>query len=326
MRVDQRFLGWGLFFLALGAVPLAVRANLLTADVAGGAWRLWPLLLVAIGIGILLRGSRAAAIGGLAVALTFGSIGGGMLAGGWVDLGALACGDARSNGTPVVSSGQLDAAAQVTLEQRCGDLNVHMSDGSTWSLSSSGDDPAPPEVSATSRQLRIRSNGRHGMFFIGMGGQREAWDVGLPRGSRIDLETTLDAGSGHLDLRTGHFASLATTVNAGDMRIDLDGATAPNLALTVNAGDVRVVLPASSSSGSITVNAGSVRLCAPAGAGLRFTTNENITSSYDFGLAGLVKSGSTWTTPGFASAAIQVDFSTTVNAGSLALNPSQGCR
>lgn len=325
MRIDQRFLGWGLFFIALGAVPLAVRAGLLTADVAGDAWRLWPLLLVAIGIGILLRGSRAAAVGGLVVALTFGVIGGGMLAGGWVDLGSLACGDARTGGTATQRSGPLDASARVTLEPRCGDLNVRMSDGSAWSLAASGTDPAP-EVSASSSDLRIRSSGRRGFFMVGFGGPRETWDVGLPRASRIDLDTTLNAGSGHLDLRTGSFGSLSTTLNAGEMRIDLDGATAASFVLTVNAGDARVVLPASSVSGSITVNAGSISLCAPAGAGLRFTTNENITSSYDFGSGGLVKSGSTWTSPGFATATIRIDLSTTVNAGSFKLNPVEGCR
>jgi len=325
MRIDQRFLGWGLFFLALGAVPLAVRANLVTADVAGGAWRLWPLLLIAIGIGVVLRGSRAAAAGGLVVALTFGVIGGGMLAGGWVDLGALACGDARSDGAPAQRSGPFDAAAQVTLEQRCGDLNVHMSDGGAWSLTSNGADPAP-DVSATSSELRIRSSGRRGIFLGNLGGPRESWEVGLPRATRIDLDTTLNAGSGHLDLRAGHFGSLATTVNAGDMRVDLEGASAVSFALTVNAGDARIVLPASSLSGSVTVNAGSISLSTPAGAGQRFTTNENITSSYDFGSAGLVKNGSTWTSPGFTSAEIRIDLSTSVNAGSFTLNPAEGCR
>lgn len=325
MRIDQRFLRWGVFFVLFGGVPLAVRAGLLTADAAGTAWRLWPLFLVGIGIGILLRGRRVAVVGGLVVAVTFGLIGGGMLAGGWGDLGALACGDATPTGTVSQRNGTLDAVARVTLDQRCGDLKVTTIDGTGWTFSSSGGD-ATPEVSPSATDLRIQSGGRRAIVFLGLSGPRESWDVGLPRGSTIDLSTTLNAGSGRLDLRTGHFGTVGTTVNAGDMRIDLDGATATRLELRVNAGDTRVVLPASSLTGSLTVNAGSIRVCAPTGVGLRFTTNDNITSSFDFRSAGLVQSGSTWTSPGFDGAELRIDLSATANAGSVALNPPDGCR
>ena len=60
MRIDQRFLGWGIFLIVLGAVPLAVRSGIVTADAAGTAVRLWPLLLVGAGIGLVLRERRQA--------------------------------------------------------------------------------------------------------------------------------------------------------------------------------------------------------------------------------------------------------------------------
>ena len=325
MRVDQRFLGWGIFFIVLGTVPLAVRGGLLTADAAGTFWRLWPLFLVGSGIGLLFRDRRAAAVGGLIVSITFGLIGGGLLAGGWGDLGAIACGDRPASGPQAEQSGPLDAVARVTLDHRCGDLNVRMTDNTGWNLASSGGDAAP-DISVSPADLRIRSAG-HRFIFPGTGGPREVWNVGLPKASTIDLTTTLNAGSGRLDLRGGHFGTISTTVNAGDMRIDLDGATASRIELRLNAGDARIVLPAGSLTGDLTVNAGSIRLCAPAGVGLRFTTNDsNITSSFDFAGAGLVKSGSTWASPGFDSATVKIDLSTTANAGSVALNPAEGCR
>jgi hypothetical protein len=324
VRIDKRLFGWGLFFVVLGSVPLAVRAGLVAADTAGMAWRLWPLLLVGSGIGLLLRGRREAAIGGLVTAVTFGLIGGGLLAGGWVDIGSIACGNGRSGGPRVEQGGTLDPAAHVTLEQRCGDVNVRMVDGTGWTLAADGGDRAP-DISASPTDLRIRSGGRR-VIFVGIGGSRETWDVGLPRGSTIDLSTTLNAGSGRLDLKGGRFGSISTTVNAGDMRIDLDGATAASIGLTLNAGDTGIVLPASALTGSLSVNAGSIRICAPPGVGLRFRTNESITSSYDFASAGLVKSGSTWTSPNFTTAEIRIDLSTTANAGSVALNPAEGCR
>ncbi len=326
MRIDQRFLGWGVFFIVLGSVPLAVRGGLVTADTAGTLWRLWPLLLVGSGIGLLLRERRAAVVGGLVVSITFGLIGGGFLAGGWGDLGAIACGDAPASGPQAERSGALDPVARVTLDHRCGDLNVRMTDSAGWTLASSGGD-APPTVSTDPADLRIRSGGQRVFVFPGTGGPREVWNVGLPKAATLDLTTTLNAGSGHLDLRAGHFGTVSTTINAGDMRIDLDGATASRLVVKLNAGDTRIVLPASSLTGDVTVNAGSIRLCAPAGVGLRFSTNDsNITSSFDFDGAGLVKDGSTWTSPGFATAPVRIDLSTTANAGSVALDPAEGCR
>ena len=326
MRIDRRFLGWGVFFIVLGAVPLAVRSGIVTADAAGTAVRLWPLLLVGAGIGLVLRERRVAMVGGLIVSVTFGLIGGGLLAGGWIDLGSLACGDAPSNaGQPQQTSGSLDAVARVTLEQRCGDVNVRIADGTGWTLASGGADRVP-DVTASSSDLRIRSSGGRGVGLFGIGGPRETWDLALPRSSTIDLTTTLNAGNGHLNLGTGHFGAVSTTVNAGDMRIDLDGAVATRVDVRVNAGDTRIVLPASSITGSLTVNAGSIEMCTPEGAGLRFTTNENITSSFDFGSSGLQKSGSTWTSSNFATAAVRIDLATTANAGSISLNPTDGCR
>jgi hypothetical protein len=305
VRIDQRFLGWGVFFIVLGSVPLAVRGGLLTTDAAGTSWRLWPLFLVGSGIGLLLRDRRAAIVGGLIVSITFGLIGGGLLAGGWGDLGAIACGNDPASGPQAQQSGALDAVARVTLDHRCGDLNVRLTDAGGWTLASSGGDAAP-DVSTSSSDLRIRSGGHRVFVFPGIGGPREIWNVGLPMASTIDLATTLNAGDGRLDLRGGHFGTIATTVNAGDMRI---------------------VLPASSLTGDLTVNAGSIRLCAPAGVGLRFTTNDsNITSSFHFDGAGLVKSGSTWTSADFVSATVTIDLSTTANAGSVVLNPAEGCR
>jgi hypothetical protein len=259
------------------------------------------------------------------VAVTFGLIGGGLLAGGWIDLGSLAGGDTGSNARhPQQVSGTLDAVARVTLEQRCGDVNVRMVDGTGWSLASGAD--RVPDVTASPADLRIRSSGGRGIGLLGIGGPRQTWDINLPRSSTIDLSTTLNAGNGHLALGTGHFGTVSTTVNAGDMWIDLAGAIATRVEVRVNAGDTRIVLPASSITGSLTVNAGSIEMCTPAGVGLRFMTNENITSSFDFGSSGLQKSGSTWTSSNFARAEIKIDLSTTANAGSIALNPTDGCR
>ena len=77
--------------------------------------------------------------------------------------------------------------------------------------------------------------------------------------------------------------------------------------------------------GSIEANAGAVRLCAPPGAGLRLRTGDNIIASYDYASHGLVQNGTTWTTPGYDSASVQIDLRTAANAGSFMLDPEGGC-
>ena len=54
MHVRRGFLGWGVFLILAGAVPLAVRAGYLDDDQVGRLWTLWPLILIGIGVGLIL--------------------------------------------------------------------------------------------------------------------------------------------------------------------------------------------------------------------------------------------------------------------------------
>ena len=83
MHVDRRLLGWGTFFVLLGAIPLATKAGLLDRDLIGQWPLLWPVLLIGWGLGLLLRGTPLALVGGAVSAITFGIMGGGALATGF---------------------------------------------------------------------------------------------------------------------------------------------------------------------------------------------------------------------------------------------------
>ena len=64
---------------------------------------------------------------------------------------------------------------------------------------------------------------------------------------------------------------------------------------------------------------------APPGAALKLHTGESIVASYDYGGHGLVQDGSTWTTPGFDTAAVRIELQTEASAGSFVLDPEDGC-
>ena len=90
------FLGWGVFLILAGAVPLLVRSGTVSEDQIGRLWSLWPLILIGIGIGLILSRTRFDFVGGLVVAATLGLMAGGLLSTGVDRLSTGACGSDTS--------------------------------------------------------------------------------------------------------------------------------------------------------------------------------------------------------------------------------------
>ncbi len=324
MRIDRGLLNWGVFLVLLGAIPLAVGQGWLPRDVRW--WELWPLILVGIGIGILLRRTTVAPIGGLLVAATFGLMIGGALASGpgFPIFGGGCIGGTSGTAFPSQDGTLGGQTATVRLEMGCGDLTVTTASGNAWRVTGTSDQGRTPSISRSSADLTVRSSDDQtiGGFFRA----RSTWEVTLPTAPRLRLSASVNAGSGRIDLGGADLEDLELSVNAGDGRIDLSGATALQLSLEVNAGSTRIALPDASLSGDMTVNAGSIAFCVPPDVALRLRTNDNITASYDYGRRGLVKTGNTWQSSGWDTATKRIDLSTTANAGSFALDPQGGCR
>src|SRR6187551_2086577 len=99
MHIRRGALDWGVFLILAGAVPLAVRAGYLTNEQVGRLWSLWPLILVGIGLGLILRRTSFDFVGGLLIAGTFGLMVGGLLSAGmtgFVGFPGTACGSSTS--------------------------------------------------------------------------------------------------------------------------------------------------------------------------------------------------------------------------------------
>jgi hypothetical protein len=321
MRLDPRFLNWGVFFILLGGVPLAVSQGWIPADVVDRAWRFWPLILIGIGLGLLLRRTAFHFLGGLVVAIAFGLMFGSLLSGGvagGVNLG-FNCSSDRAGSAFPDQSGSLRSSATVSLELSCGDLTVATTSPNGWSLSGTAPDGRPPNVTANLERLSITS-GTRSLF----GSAGETWHVGLPTQSTLDLSTTLNAGSARLTLAGMHLTRFSGTTNAGETIVDFSGASLGSLSYTVNAGSTSITLPAASMSGSASINAGRLRLCVPPGAALRIDSS-SILASNNFAERGLVQTESTWTSPTYPLAAIKIDLSLSANAGNVELDPVGGC-
>jgi hypothetical protein len=328
MHVSRGLLGWGVFFITLGSVPLAVRSGYLDPALVSRAWELWPLLLVGIGLGLILQRTWAAFVGALVVAITLGLMGGGLLSGGLPEAGGFtACGFGPNGGDGssfAAQSGTLGADAQVDLSVDCANLRAIPADGSGWSVAGSSDRGLAPDVVASTDRLRVRSPQHRGF-----GGFRGAhMDVTLPRASRVGLGLSVNAGSATVDLALMRVPTLDISVNAADVHVlGADMLEAGSVSASVNAGSLAIALPIPNGSvrGNMSVNAGSIAVCVPDGAGLRIRVDKETLGSNNFGSRGLVRDGNTWTRPGYDTTAQRIELDTTANLGSITLNPEAGC-
>jgi hypothetical protein len=322
MRIDRSFLGWGIFFIVAGAIPLAAQAGAIAPGTVDRWWSVWPLILVGIGIGLILRGTPLEAVGGLIVAATFGlMVGGAAAAGGFADIGAV-CGPDES-GTPFsTESGTIESLNEVDLELDCGRLHVGMVGGSGWSVAGTSEDGSGPRIDLGPSSVDIRPEDGGSAFF----NKRVDWDVRLPTDARLDLDIEMNAGTMTTELAGANLGLVKLDLNAGSATLDLGDVRAiDGFELGVNAGSLTVDLPQVSMTGSIEANAGSVTLCTPPDVALRLHTGDSVLSSQDFGDAGLIQNGDTWETPGYDTAATRIELRTEANAGSFELDPVEGC-
>jgi LiaI-LiaF-like transmembrane region len=323
MRTDRRLIYLGLFLLVFGGVLLGARQGWIPEDVVASIWQLWPVLLIAIGLSIILAGRTGSWLGGAVAAVLLGAMAASAIQTGVVPF--IGCGGGDEQGTPFeAQTGELASSAEVDLTFSCGDLDVATGSGASWTLEGSSDDGRAPTVRTSDDGVEIESSERG--FPFGNGGGRQHWDLVVPTEPTLAVGVTLNAGSGRIVLEGARLSDVDLTVNAGSLSLDLRGAEAiESLGGTVNAGSNVTWLPELALDGNLTVNAGSLVICAPDDIGLRLNTGDNPISSNDFDRAGLVKVEDAWETPEYASARVQTELDVTANAGSISLNPSQPC-
>jgi hypothetical protein len=318
MTLNRGRLDWGVFFIVLGAVPLAYSQGAVSVSTLSDAWRLWPLVLVGIGLGIVLYRSPAAFIGGLVVAACLGMVLGSLLVVG----PQFGCGHASGSSRMLAYDGSFGGPGRVELNLQCGSASVTGSSDASWHVRASNTVGNDASVSWTSTSLSVNSS-HQGNWFVNRGDDH--WDVSLPSGAD-SLSASIDAGDATFSLAGVNLRSASFSLNAGSLRLDLTNGRVGSFSLSTNAGSSRVTLDGSSStSGSISTNAGSTAICAPSGLGLRIRSSESLGSN-NFASAGLVRVGGTWQTSGYDTATYRADFSVSTSVGSVALNPAGGCK
>lgn len=318
MRVDRRLLGWGAFLILVGAVPLAVRAGLVDEQLVADWPSLWPLLLVAWGLGLLLRRTPIEWIGGALSAIVFGLMGGGALATGFGGVSMMSgCGGDAPGAAFPAQQGTFDDSGQLNVEFNCGTLSLDAVDSAAWRVSGTESQGRPPAIESSGTTVSIE--GRDGSSFFGDAGAAQ-WMVEVPRAATLGLGVTLNAGSGHAVLDGASLSSVSLTLNAGSFSLDLSGAESlGDVNATVNAGDGTLSLPGGGRSANLSLNAGNLTACLPAGSPIRVQWSGALGSN-DLDKAGPVKiDNHTWTSVGFDESQAHTELHVSANAGSFGL-------
>lgn len=303
MRVDRGYLFWGIFFVLLGTIPLADRQGWIDVGGLGDVGRLWPLIIIGIGVAILVSRTRLALVATTVGALVLGALAGTALAsfGGGVF-------DCVRTGAPQLqrtsANGTLAPLSSVRVRIDCGDLAIDTGPGNDWTLDA-GHAGAPPRVEASPSELGIRpADGAP---------RRQDWALVVP--AVLDtLDVDSNAANATLRLAGVTLTRLFTSANAGDLRVMAPTGRLDALTVDVNAADVNVQAPSvdvanldveanaasleldfgGSVSGSIQGTAMSVRVCVPPTATLRIETGDELAFSHNLQSSGLSRVGDVW--------------------------------
>lgn len=320
MQVNKRLLYGGAFLAAIGAVLVVADLSGVDETAIETALGYWPLAIVALGVGIVVRRSRFDVAGGLLAATLPGLMLGGAIA--VVPRIAIDCGPGDGPSTFVSRSGSFDGPAAVDVATGCGSVVVRTTSGTAWAFDAGDAGDQTARVDATATSLSI-DGGRH-RGWHGFDAARDAWHLTLPTSRIENLTMVVNTGEGDIDLAGADIGRLDLTTNAGKTTVDLTGASIGAFSGEINAGMLSIVVPSASDlTGSLEANAGGIEVCVPEGVALRVHNTGTLGS---ISWKGQEQDGSDWQSPDYASAAHRTELTVNVNLGAMDIDPIGGCK
>jgi hypothetical protein len=319
MSVAKGRLNWGVFFIVLGAVPLAYHQGVVSQSQIGDAWRLWPLIVVGIGVGFILSRTPAYFVGGMVVAATLGLMLGSLFAVG----PSLGCGHHIGTASSVSQSGVFDGPASVELNLQCGNADITTSSDAEWHVDATNATGRTADISSSANSVKVETEKSGADWFSG---GDDTWRIALPQQSQLDLRANIDLGEATYDLNGAILTSATFNMNLGTLHVDLSGAHVGSLTVSTSLASTYVQLDGSSDlTASIKTSLGSFKLCVPSELGLQIKSTDSL-SSTDLGHFGMYRTGDQWETPNFGSAAHRAILTIDTSLGSFELQSSGGCK
>jgi hypothetical protein len=277
-----------LILIGLGVVFLLNNLGILSWSVWEVIFRLWPILLVAIGLDLLI-GRRSTLGSLLALALTLIVLAGAL----WL-FGVGIGGGAASPGQRISQPLEDVSQAQVVLNPATGKLQVHaLSDSANLvegTLRPARGEPIQPQFSRQGNSATFvltRSGTSFGPFPGSIG---PTWDLGLSPQVPIDLKVDVGAGEANLDLT--------------------------HVQVNMGVGETTLTLPSQGQFQAVVDGAiGQTTLVIPQGMAARITVDTGLASSQL--PSGYQKQDNVYTSPNFESADNRVEIKADQAIGNL---------
>jgi hypothetical protein len=291
--------------VAAGVVFLLNNLEILPWGIWGSLWRLWPLILIAIGLDMLF-GRRSAVI---SVIIVLGLLVAGMAwmfaIGGWEGWGV------REEAAVSVPLGSA-RSSEVDLNLGTGELRLAaLPSGS--SLFAEGTLHYPQRRGQPRQEVKTEGNNINftlqqqgdGDFLMFLGDSKEEWDLDLARSVSTTLNLNVGAGQADADLR--------------DLQIS-------NLDLDIGAGNASITLPANAgrTTGRVNVGAGNVTIFVPEGVSAVFDADTGV-GNVDADDA-FRRDGDTYRLEGSPNNPNRVDVNLHVGAGNVELRTAERVR
>jgi hypothetical protein len=339
-----------LLLIGLGAVLLAVNLGLLESVQLLNLVRLWPLVLVGMGINLLFQ--RQPWVGNLTALLIVGGAvlflfyaprlnlstpGGEMLVEDFSEpLGAAQSAEVNLN----IDRGALLVAGQVNPGSL---FDARVEHNQRVTFEARGE---------TDKSITLRLDAEPFEFFDFFSGAQISTTVGLAPGIPLDLDLNLGAGGGTLDLAALTLARLEASTGSGTLTLALPAGEYPSelrsgsggltvnvapdavLALSANVGSGRITLTLGEGvTGTVELDAGSggIVVNVPAGVGVQITADTG-SGGIDLPEGYLRISGAdspgpgnkgTWQSPGFESAQLRLYLDIHVGSGGVTVRVSE---
>jgi len=303
---NRRPLFWPVVLIGFGVVALLFNIGWLDWDKVARLYRLWPLLLIALGVAILFRGRLpgrlANLFGAVLLVLVLIAVGGG--------IAAIPGAFVGSSG-PVVTShfsalrGELSAphlqlsagAAQITV--RAGAIGGDLYQAT---VQSPGDEKPEVTVDAATSILSVNLPGRTGFHWGSVNDHRS-----------VDL-TLNDQLPWVVELNTG----------ASQTSLDLAGLKVSSVTVESGASSVKLTLPKPTGTVPVNLSGGAMHLVIqrPAGTPIRVSASGGASSvdvdGQHFG--GLFQEGETFVSPDYSSATDRYDITIESGASSIGIS------
>ena len=320
MAINRRLLYAGLFLVALGGVLVAVDLAAVDTTALAGVLRLWPVALIAIGAGIVLRRGRYALVAGILAAMLPGLVLGGGLA--VAPRHGLDCAAGSEPAETTTQHGTLTTPANVSVFTSCGSISIGTQPGAEWQLTSSSVVGRTPDVELTDEGLRIQSGGGEDWDWLESG--RDTWSLALPTTPMEMVRVGVDAGRANIALPGATVGVLVLDGTGAEIVADLSSTKVGEVDGTLDFGRLAIQLPGQGPyEGAFRVSAGDLRLCVPYGLGLHV---DFAGSPREVRVNGTRTQATEWENELYQSTTNRADLSVKVSFGAVAINPIGGCK